>query len=232
MDFPHPLVDPPSENESATTQPWEDDGYPSDSDDEDTSIKEHDLTAEVYNTIFLDGFRNAMITVFEEDGEEYDIPPARKKPPTDTSPAEAFRQGYNLAVAESIVASGGKDGGDRWRPWVSRRWRGLLWRLSKDEENSSSEKGLIFKGFRLCGMTRAGLESDYGSAKTVQRLKIFVSTRINARLEIIVSLVDSIVGFHRDLRLGVPQNCIADIRIIICSFAVESFGAISIQTHI
>ena len=108
----------------------------------------------------------------------------------------------------------------------------MLWRLSKDEENSSSEKGLIFEGFRLCGMTRAGLESDYGSAKTVQRLKIFVSTRINARLEIIVSLVDAIVGFHRDLRRGVPQNCIADIRIILCSFAVQSFEAISIQTHI
>jgi hypothetical protein len=126
MDSPHSLVDPPSENESAATQPWEGDGYPSDSDDEDTSIKEHDLTAEVYNNIFLDGFRNAMITVFEKVGEEYDIPQARKKPPTDTSPAEAFRQGYNLAVAESIVASGGKDRDDRWRSWVSRRWRGRL----------------------------------------------------------------------------------------------------------
>jgi hypothetical protein len=108
MDTPHVPVEPPSENESAATQPWEGDGYPSESDDEVKSTKEHNLTAEVYNKIFLDGFRNAMKTIFEDIDEEYDIPYVGKTPPADMNPVEAFRQGYNLAIAESIVESGGR----------------------------------------------------------------------------------------------------------------------------
>ena len=65
-----------------------------------------------------------MNTVFEEVRKDFEVPANRKKPPADTSPAEAFRQGYNIAIAVFIVEEGGEDREKKWKIWVARRWRG------------------------------------------------------------------------------------------------------------
>ena len=46
METPHP----PSDTESAATQPWEQSDPESDSDSDTSLLQEHNLTAEVYNT--------------------------------------------------------------------------------------------------------------------------------------------------------------------------------------
>jgi hypothetical protein len=74
--------------------------------------------------VFLDGFRNAMINAFSNLGDNYAFPAVRKKPPADTSPMEAFRQGYNIAIAVFILEMGGNDREENWRTWCGKRWRG------------------------------------------------------------------------------------------------------------
>ena len=77
------------------------------------------------SAVFVEGFKKAMAVVFEEWGNSYALPHRRTKPSPDTSPAEAFRQGYNIAIAVVITESGGVDRERRWKGWCSARWRGL-----------------------------------------------------------------------------------------------------------
>jgi hypothetical protein len=89
------------------------------------------LSPSIYTTHFLTGFEDATFNILKTKGAHV-LPAPRDRGYVgyaEEPKKDAYRQGYNLALAKAIVEEGvneGDAGGD-WRTWMWRRWTGTEW---------------------------------------------------------------------------------------------------------